>query len=43
MNGTSERIENHKEVWKTRRQALRVIVKGTLAGLALTALAMLLP
>ncbi len=43
MNGTSEKIEDQKEVWKIRLQAMRVIVKGTLAGAALTALAMLIP
>jgi len=43
MNGKSEKIEDQKEVWKIRWQAVRVIIKGTLAGAALTALAMLIP
>ncbi|WKZ36567.1 MAG: hypothetical protein QY332_01335 [Anaerolineales bacterium] len=43
MNGKSEKIEDQKEVWRIRWQAVRVIVKGTLAGLAMTALAMLIP
>jgi hypothetical protein len=43
MTGTSEKIEDQKEVWQIRWQALRVILKGTLAGLAMTMLAMLIP
>lgn len=43
MNGKSEKIEDQKEVWRIRWQAVRVIVKGTLAGLAMTELAMLIP
>jgi hypothetical protein len=36
-------IEDQKEVRKIRWQALKIIAKGTLAGAALTALAMLIP
>ena len=43
MNRKSEKIEDSKEVWTIRWQALKVIVKGTLAGAALTAIAMLIP
>ncbi len=43
MNRTSEKIEDQKEVWTIRWQALRVIIKGTLAGAAMTAIAMLIP
>ncbi|MCK6584846.1 MAG: hypothetical protein L6Q49_17265 [Anaerolineales bacterium] len=41
--GKSEKIEDLKEVAKIRWQAVKVIVKGTLAGAALTALVMLIP
>ncbi|MCL4272127.1 MAG: hypothetical protein KJZ72_21395 [Anaerolineales bacterium] len=43
MAGKSERIEDLKEVWKIRWQAVRVIVKGTLVGLGVTLLIMLIP
>jgi hypothetical protein len=36
-------IEDQKEVRKIRWQALKIIAKGTLAGAALTVLAMLIP
>jgi hypothetical protein len=36
-------IEDKREVLKIRWQAMKVIVKGTLAGAALTALVMLIP
>jgi len=43
MNGKSEKIEDLKEVWKIRWQAVRVIVKGMLVAAAMTALVMLIP
>jgi hypothetical protein len=39
----AEQIEDKREVLKIRWQALRVIIKGTLAGVAMTALVMLIP
>jgi|GEM_PF-3688285 len=36
-------IEDQKEVRKIRWQAMKVIVKGTLVGAALTALVMFIP
>ena len=43
MTGRSEKIEDQKEVRQIRWQAVKVIVKGTLAGIAATLLVMLIP
>lgn len=43
MNGKSEKIEDLKEVWKIRWQAVRVIFKGMLVAAALTAAIMFIP
>jgi len=38
-----EEIEDQAELKQVRKQALKVIVKGTLIGIALTLIMMLLP
>lgn len=43
MNGKSEKIEDLKEAAKIRWQAMKVIVKGNLVAIAMTALVMLIP
>jgi hypothetical protein len=43
LNGTFEKIEDQAELAQVRRQALRVNVKGLLAAIALTLIALALP
>jgi hypothetical protein len=43
LSDKKERIKDTAELKQVRRQALRVIVKGVLAAIPLTALAYLIP
>ena len=38
-----EKIEDLKELWQVRKQAIQVVAKGTLVGVGLTLLILLIP
>ena len=38
-----EKIEDLKELWQVRKQAIKVVAKGTLVGIGITLLIMLIP
>ena len=38
-----EKIEDLKELWQVRKQAIQVVAKGTLVGIGITLLIMLIP